>query len=81
LDNEEQEDKEKRTPAETRHNGSGSLFIHFSVLDLVDLDVFPVSPMDASHSEGNCAAARVAVQRTSKIFSAGHFSDSSAEIG
>jgi hypothetical protein len=31
MDNEEQEDKEKRAPTETRHNGSGSLFIHFLV--------------------------------------------------
>jgi hypothetical protein len=37
LDNEEQEDKEKRAPTETRHNGSGNSFIHFLVPDLVDL--------------------------------------------
>jgi hypothetical protein len=29
MDDEEQEDKEKRAQTETRHNGNGSLFIHF----------------------------------------------------
>jgi hypothetical protein len=35
MDNEEQEDKEKRAPTQTRHNGSGSLFIHFFWVSLI----------------------------------------------
>jgi hypothetical protein len=41
MDDEEQEDKEKRAPTEMRHNGSGSLFIHFFCVSLIPVLFMP----------------------------------------
>jgi hypothetical protein len=41
MDDEEQEDNEKRATTETRHNGNGSLFIHFFWVSLIPVLFMP----------------------------------------